>query len=325
MTAITREDRTSTISSRMGLAMIPLIAAGALSAIAGWSGHAAYARQALNAARCDPVTGLPVRTAWNGQASRMLRGREARTVGLIDLDRFKHVNDTYGHATGDKLLAATAARLRSWVDRVGGGVCGRLGGDEFAVITRRRVTEAEAAELAAVLAGPVALPGYGHIPTTASVGITVCTGRHGLSAGLATADAAMYQAKRDGSGYRIASAASQGPQPALASRARTRHHGPPGSPAAPSARAATAGGLGREVSEAHPMEITGQPRQEEGDTPVDIHPESAEITATLPLRQSAASYADPAPPPARPQHTHIPGQGKAHDHNTAAPGQPRAM
>jgi diguanylate cyclase (GGDEF)-like protein len=206
--------------------MITLIAAAALSALAGWSAHAACARQALDTARRDPLTGLPARAAWSGQASRMLRGRKARTVALIDLDRFKQVNDTYGHAAGDELLAVTAARLRSWAGRVGGGAAGRLGGDEFAVITCRPVSEAEAADLAAVLAGPVALPGHGDIPTAASVGITACAGRQGLSAGLAAADAAMYQAKRAGGGYRFAStAANRGPQPSPSARAR--HHGPP--------------------------------------------------------------------------------------------------
>ena len=84
-----------------------------------------------------------------------------RTVILVDLDRFKHVNDTYGHAAGDELLAVTAARLRTWAGRVGGSACGRLGGDEFTAITGRAVTDAETADLAALLARPAALPGSG--------------------------------------------------------------------------------------------------------------------------------------------------------------------
>jgi diguanylate cyclase (GGDEF)-like protein len=74
-------------------------------------------------------------------------------VILVDVDRFKRVNDTYGHAAGDELLAVTAARLRAWADRVGGGACGRLGGDEFTAITRRAVTDAETADLAACSPG----------------------------------------------------------------------------------------------------------------------------------------------------------------------------
>jgi diguanylate cyclase len=199
----------------------PLLAAEAFSALAGWTVHAAYARRALTAARRDPVTGLPGRAGWTAQARRIMCGSGTSTVILVDLDRFKHVNDTYGHAAGDELLAVTAARLRSWADRVGGGACGRLGGDEFTAITTRAVTQAETADLATLLARPAVLPGSGvTIRVTASVG-AACAG-HGLSAGLAAADAAMYRAKHTGGGYRIAIPAD--PVPAL--RARTRHHGP---------------------------------------------------------------------------------------------------
>ena len=58
----------------------PLIAAVALSALAGWTAHAAYLRRALRAARCDPVTGLPGRAGWTAQAGRIMRGRGTRTV-----------------------------------------------------------------------------------------------------------------------------------------------------------------------------------------------------------------------------------------------------
>jgi GGDEF domain-containing protein len=183
----------------------PLVAAAALSALAGWTAHATYLRRALRAARCDPVTGLPGRAGWTAQAARIMRGRGTRTVILVDVDRFKRVNDTYGHAAGDELLAVTAARLCTWVGRVGGGACGRLGGDEFTAITRRAVTDAETADLAALLARPVRLPRPGvTIPVTAS----------------------MYQAKQGGSGYRIAVPVDPAPQSDPAPYARTRHHGP---------------------------------------------------------------------------------------------------
>ena len=152
---------TSTLTPRPEAAMRPpLIAAAGLSALAGWTAHATYLRRALRAARCDPVTGLPGRAGWTAQAARIMRGRGTRTVILVDVDRFKRVNDTYGHAAGDELLAVTAARLCAWAARVGGGACGRLGGDEFTAITRRAVTDAETADLAALLAtaGTVARP-----------------------------------------------------------------------------------------------------------------------------------------------------------------------
>ena len=217
--------------SAAGPGVIPL---AAVSALAAWTAHAAYLRRALRAARCDPVTGLPGRAGWTAQATRIMRGRGTRTVILVDVDRFKRVNDTYGHAAGDALLAVTAARLRAWVARVGGGACGRLGGDEFTAITRRAVTDAETADLAALLATPVRLPGPGPgpgpgvtVPVTASVGAATCAER-GLSAGLAAADAAMYQAKHAGTGYRIAVPVDPVPQSDPAPHARTRHHGPSG-------------------------------------------------------------------------------------------------
>ena len=218
---------TRPLMRRPGAAMRPpLVAAAALSALAGWTAHAAYLRRALRAARCDPVTGLPGRAGWTAQAGRIMRGGGTRTVILVDVDRFKRVNDTYGHAAGDQLLAVTAARLCTWANRVGGGACGRLGGDEFTAITRRAVTDAETADLAALLARPAPLPGPGvTIPVTASVGAAACAQR-GLSAALAAADAAMYQAKHTGGGYRIAVPADPVPQPDPAPRDRTRHHGP---------------------------------------------------------------------------------------------------
>jgi diguanylate cyclase len=216
---------TRPLRPRPGAAMRPpLVAAAALSALAGWTAHATYLRRALRAARRDPVTGLPGRARWTAQAGRIMRRRGTRTVILVDIDRFKRVNDTYGHAAGDELLAVTAARLRTWAARVGGGACGRLGGDEFTAITRRAVTDAETADLAALLARPAPLSGPGATVTvTASVGAAACAQRR-LSAGLAAADAAMYQAKHTGGGYRIAVPADLVPDPAP--RARTRHHGP---------------------------------------------------------------------------------------------------
>ena len=68
-----------------------------------------------------------------------------------------------------------------------------------------------------MIAEPVALPGFGHISTTASVGITVCTGRNRLPAALGTADAAMYQAERNGGG-----SASPVPPSGTAARASSK-------------------------------------------------------------------------------------------------------
>ena len=202
--------------------MTPDLLIAASGGLAGWLAHAAALRRRLHAAHHDPVTGLPTRATWTRQARQLLRHGH-HIVLLIDLDRFKDVNDTHGHAAGDQALAITAARIRAWTDRAGGGACGRLGGDEFAIVTRGTVGSRELGDLAAVLAAPVTLPAGGTVPGGASVGAATCTARAGLSSALAAADAAMYQVKRDGGGWRLSagSALSAG-SPAL----RTRHHGP---------------------------------------------------------------------------------------------------
>lgn len=203
---------------------MPLVLTAVLAFLCGWVACAVWSRRVLNAARRDPVTGLPGRAAWTTQARRILRGRGLRTVMLIDLDRFKQVNDTMSHEAGDALLGVVAARLLSWTQEAGGGACGRLGGDEFAVITRRPVTEPEIASLVRLLSSPVTLP-KGDVLVSASVGASSCQARHGLPAALAAADAAMYQAKRaGGGGYRTAHASGQ-PDPSPMTR--TRHRGSP--------------------------------------------------------------------------------------------------
>ena len=139
-------------------ALLLAAAAGAgIGGLGGWLARTVLARQ-------DPVTGLPTRHTWTRQARRILR-RGTHTVTLIDLDDFKAVNDTYGHPAGDHVLAATAARMRAWASRCGGAACGRLGGDEFTIITRRPITAAETADLAAARgngasSGPA---GLGHV------------------------------------------------------------------------------------------------------------------------------------------------------------------
>jgi len=107
----------------------------------------ATAEQIARMARFDNLTGLPNRLSLNEDMARALsHAIDAKTrcaMLMIDLDRFKAVNDTLGHPVGDKLLAQVAARLKGLMER--GMTCGRLGGDEFAVILHN-VPSAEAAE-----------------------------------------------------------------------------------------------------------------------------------------------------------------------------------
>ncbi|MGW0467368.1 putative bifunctional diguanylate cyclase/phosphodiesterase [Streptomyces sp. NPDC003027] len=157
----------------------------------------------------DPLTGLPNRQwllerAWT--ALEAAEGEGARTaLVLIDLDRFRSVNDTLGHLAGDRLLLQIAERLRLALPR--GAEAARLGGDEFAVLlpTADSTTSAQrvARHLVAALSSPLDLDGL-TLVLEASAGVAVFPD-HALDAEglLRRADVAMYQAKRDRTGVEV--------------------------------------------------------------------------------------------------------------------------
>jgi diguanylate cyclase (GGDEF)-like protein len=176
-------------------------------------------RTQLATRREDPLTGLPNRVLFNERIARLLvRHRErgsAFAIFFLDLDRFKYVNDSLGHAIGDQLLVAVARRLEH-VLRSGDTVArlqppstiARLGGDEFAVALDRVQDARDAARiaerLALALADPFIIDGR-EILATASIGIVASHDRYeSADAMLRDADAAMYAAKGEGRGqYRI--------------------------------------------------------------------------------------------------------------------------
>ena len=155
----------------------------------------------------DMLTGLPNRVQLLEQLDRALQQwRRGDRVALlfIDLDRFKHVNDTLGHLMGDDLLKVVAARLRDNVR--GNDLVARLGGDEFVILQITTRPSREPAELASriitSLCAPYALNGH-TLEIGASVGVAVSRdGPEDSEALLARADAALYQQKAaGGTGY----------------------------------------------------------------------------------------------------------------------------
>ncbi|MYT70723.1 MULTISPECIES: GGDEF domain-containing protein [unclassified Streptomyces] len=169
----------------------------------GWASHVRWLGRRLHIARRDPLTGLRTRDAFTHRATTLLRDPRAVVV-LADVDRFKQINDTHGHAAGDMLLKATADRLAHHVGRK--GVAGRLGGDEFAAVL---IDEHGAADLLALLHGILARPVDGQNPdvhTTVSLGWVRAADfpAEDLSGLLRRADESMYAAKQARSGLKRA-------------------------------------------------------------------------------------------------------------------------
>ena len=149
----------------------------------------------------DPLTELPNRTLLHDRLQQAIAaaGRQGESVSLLllDLDRFKEVNDTLGHQAGDRLLQHVAQRLQTAVR--GSDTVARLGGDEFAILLPGADSVAAsraAAKLLSALEQPVVLDGR-ELPVGSSIGIAAFP-EHGADADtlLRRADIAMYAAKR---------------------------------------------------------------------------------------------------------------------------------
>jgi len=166
----------------------------------------------------DPLTGLHNRRSFLhvlrehlASLERPERRSDAEwTLMLLDLDGFKEVNDTCGHADGDAVLLAVAAgiRERTRLD----DIVARLGGDEFAVLMQSR-TPFDALAIGDTIIARIAEAARtvaGAPPVTASIGIVRLRAGLGADATLAAADAAMYEAKRAGKGRCVEAASSDG-------------------------------------------------------------------------------------------------------------------
>ena len=164
---------------------------------------AALRHQALH----DDLTGLPTRALLvdrvDGAARRAARSGTEIAVLFFDVDHFKQVNDTLGHAAGDRLLIEVAERVRSRLRAQ--DTLGRLGGDEFVVVLEGLGEQPEAAvsaicdDLVDALAEPMDLDGR-RVRMSSSIGVVISDGTDDAEELLRAADEAMYATKASGRG-----------------------------------------------------------------------------------------------------------------------------
>jgi len=178
---------------------------------------AAHEREIRQLAYWDRLTGLPNRAQFREAVVRALdepradgapregaAGRQSVAVVMLDLDRFKHVNDVLGYACGDRLLKSVAERLREVV--APGDLPARLGGDEFAVLMHGADADSAGAlarRIATVFETPLTLDDQ-TVDLSAGIGIA-CGPGHATEADalLSRAEVAMYAAKRSTAGARV--------------------------------------------------------------------------------------------------------------------------
>lgn len=166
----------------------------------------AYERQLQALARFDTLTGLPNRLQFDEKMAEALERAERSKDGLalmfLDVDRFKSINDTLGHAAGDAVLREFAKRLQASVRQV--DLVARLGGDEFVVILEGLRNSAEAAAVARKIVDAAAIPmdlEDGPLLVTTSVGVAFqdpAAPAISVPQLLARADEALYDAKAAG-------------------------------------------------------------------------------------------------------------------------------
>ena len=155
-------------------------------------------------ARHDTLTGLPNRSYFGELALEELELRAAAgrptALMIFDIDEFKHVNDSFGHVVGDKLLRQAAARLRHALPA--GAILARLGGDEFIALSgdEAEIARADAQRVLEAFEAPFALDGL-NLPVQVSIGlVTSPTSQDELDELMTKADLALYTAKGEGKG-----------------------------------------------------------------------------------------------------------------------------
>lgn len=157
--------------------------------------------QAVAEAKTDTLTGLPNRRALDQAMARLIEGRMPFTLAHLDLDYFKKVNDTYGHAAGDRVLETVAQVLIEETRR--DDTVARVGGDEFVLLfcglTDRKRLAAIAGRIIRRLETPIPFEEQS-CRISASIGLSISTqyGFPDADRMLADADAALYRSKRLG-------------------------------------------------------------------------------------------------------------------------------
>jgi diguanylate cyclase (GGDEF)-like protein/PAS domain S-box-containing protein len=198
---LVRDDGTvRTTIIRFAHLFTPGVGAGFVGTIEDITDRLAFEAQLAHQASHDPLTGLPNRTLLAEYvADRFTPGTSRLACLFLDLDNFKVVNDSLGHAAGDELLVEVATRLRATVRP--GDLVARFGGDEFVVVCEGVAEDAAvtlAQRIGDALSRPVRLGGVDVRPG-ASVGVTVQAAEHTEAQELIRdCDIAMYQAKAGG-------------------------------------------------------------------------------------------------------------------------------
>ena len=155
----------------------------------------------------DSLTGLPNRSMLYQRLDALFARVNGGLIAIhfIDLDHFKDINDSYGHATGDSILEEVARRLRAIL--VKGSFAARVGGDEFVLVQTNIIEESAARQLAdrivEAIRQPIALPHTTLVVETSNGCQLVEPGTVHWRDVLAAADEALYEAKRNGRGHAV--------------------------------------------------------------------------------------------------------------------------
>lgn len=155
-------------------------------------------------AETDELTGLRNRRSFFASADKALdrlkRENTPAALFIVDLDHFKRINDTRGHAAGDEALCHAARQIRRAIRR--GDVLARIGGEEFAVLlpaSDERTAAIVAERVRTSVASSKPVTAVGELELTASIGVTsICRADHSPDESLGRADKALYRAKHDG-------------------------------------------------------------------------------------------------------------------------------